>query len=84
MPKHERMINTKDLWVGAFFSEPLFFDDGKHMFLASEMPLSQGLLDILHDWNIPFVLTSGLELLPPVDEEGCEDYEEIPELESVG
>lgn len=84
MPEHERMINTKDLWVGAIFSEPLFFDDGKHMFLASEMPLSQGLLDILHDWNIPFVLTSGLELLPPVDEEGCENYEEIPELESVG
>lgn len=81
MLEHKRLINTSDLRVGSSFSEPLFFDDGQYMFLARFMPLSQQLLDSLHEWKIPFVLTCGLEILKPLDED---EFEEIPELESVG
>lgn len=80
MPEHEWMIDTNDLRVGSIFSEPLFFDDGKHMFLASSLPLTQRLLDSLHEWHIPFVVTSGFELPDAV---AGKDYGELPELESV-
>lgn len=80
MPEHDRTIQTGDLREGLRFSEPLFFDDGGHMFLASGIPLTRRLLDSLHAWGIPFVRTCGVELPAPVDEVMAED---IPELEPV-
>lgn len=81
MEEHDRIIPVKELYIGERFSQPLFFDDGQHMFLASDMPLTQRFMDSLHHWNIPYVVTCGLEVLSPVDEG---DNEEIPELEPIG
>lgn len=67
------VIPIEELYVGARFSHPLFFDDGQHMFLASNMPLSQRFLDCLYFWGIPYVVIKSFE----------KDNEEIPELESV-
>ena len=76
MQEHNRIIQTEDLCVGSRFSQPLFFDDGRHIFLASEVPLTQRLLDSLHRWNSPYLITNGFEILVPMEDD-------IPELESV-
>lgn len=79
-------IEASDLVLGARFSEPLFFDDGINMFLATNHPLRQHHLDSLYRWNIPHVVTTGYELLFPLEDSQSDVFrsEDIPELESVG
>lgn len=80
MLERDKIIKVTELCVGSRFSEPLFFDDRKHMFLAKDFPLTQHLIDSLIFWNIPYVVTCGLEILSPIDENMEDD---IPELEAV-
>ena len=81
MVERVKVIKVAELCAGSRSSEPLFFDDGKHMFLPRDFPLTQHLINTLIFWNIPHVVTCGLEIFSPIDE-GAED--DIPELEVVG
>lgn len=83
---NSRQIEVHDLALGARFSEPLFFDDGIHMFLATNHPVRQHHLDSLQQWNISHVVTTGYELLFPMDDFQATELfnDDIPELESVG
>lgn len=86
MLENSRRIEASDLVLGTRFSEPLFFDDGINMFLATNHPLRQHHLDSLYRWNIPHVVTAGYELLFPLEDFQSDVFraEDIPELESVG
>ena len=44
------------------FSQPVFFDDGKCMFLAAKHPAKEYHVDCLRRWKIPFLVTAGKEL----------------------
>ena len=86
MLENSRRIEASDLVLGTRFSEPLFFDDGINMFLATNHPLRQHHLDSLYRWNITHVVTAGYELLFPLEDFQSDVFraEDIPELESVG
>lgn len=85
MFENSRRIEASELVLGTRFSEPLYFDDGINMFLATNHPLRQHHLDTLYQWNIPHVVTSGYELLFPFEGFHADTVrgEDIPELESV-
>lgn len=52
-------IKSDFLELGMKFSEPVFFDDEKNMFLPEKKPIRKFHLDTLKRWNIPFVVTHG-------------------------
>ena len=60
------------------FSAPVFFDDGENMFLAENKPVLQYHIDALKKWNIPFVLTYGIEIL-----DGQNVSDELEEIDAV-
>lgn len=57
-----KRIPAKELKLGMKFSAPLFFDDGKNMFLPESWPITNILLSVLNRWNIEFVQTYGKEI----------------------
>ena len=89
-----KKIKTADLKIGERFSAPVFFDDGKNMFLLKSMALSENELNTLKRWKVQYVVTAGdpvpdgetmndeIAELDEVDEiEDLEDPEEIEEVE---
>lgn len=52
-------INSSDIRLGMRFTAPVFFDDGKNMFLAEKKPVKQYHINALERWAIPFLLTYG-------------------------
>lgn len=79
-----KKIKTAELKIGARFSAPVFFDDGRNMFLLRGMPLSENELNTLKRWKIQYVVTSG-EPVPEgetLDEE-VEELSEVEELEDL-
>lgn len=52
-------IEPLTLKEGNIFSAPVFFDDGKNMFLAAGKSVKQYHLKALDRWKIPFLLTYG-------------------------
>ena len=52
-------IKRELIELGMRFSAPVFFDDGKNMFLPEKKPVKKSHLEILEKWNIPFVITYG-------------------------
>lgn len=52
-------INSSDIHLGMRFTAPVFFDDGKNMFLAEKRPVKQYHINALERWAIPFLLTYG-------------------------
>ncbi len=48
---------------GVRFSKPVFFNDGKNMFLAAGCPAKKYHLAALERWEIPFLWTDGDELV---------------------
>ena len=82
-----RKINCSDVKLGVRFSAPVFFEDGKNMFLASGKEAKPYHIFAINRWKIPFLLTCGSilpeEKLPSISEDGVGDLEDdIPELES--
>lgn len=69
-------IKKESLKKGMKFSAPVFFDDGKYMFLAEHKPVAQFHLNAMSRWKIPYVITHGKEIFstPSVD---------VAELEAV-
>lgn len=86
-------INSAELKEGMRFSAPVFFDDGKNMFLAEGKSVKPYHIGALKRWSIPFLLTFGRELkddeIPDVllsltnKKQEPEDVEEVDELEEI-
>ena len=74
-------ILAKDIAIGMQFSEPLFFDDGKNMFLASRKPVKQYHLDAIANWSIQFFITKGHQLSEAEIADANDDIEEIETLD---
>ena len=49
-----KKINPSELQLGMMFSMPVFFDDGKYMFLAKNRTVKKYHLNAVHQWKIPF------------------------------
>lgn len=54
-----KKINPSELQLGMMFSMPVFFDDGKYMFLAKNRTVKKYHLNAVNQWKIPFLLTAG-------------------------
>lgn len=52
--------------IGSCFSEPVYFDDGKNMFLAAGKQAKPYHVSALVHWKIPYLLTAG-HLVDPKD-----------------
>ena len=61
-------LECSKITEGIRFSKPVFFNDGKNMFLAAGCPATKYHLEALSRWEIPFLWTDGVEL------------EDVPEL----
>ncbi len=55
-------IDASDIKLGISFSSPVFFDDGKNMFLAEGKTVKNYHLNAIKKWKLPFLLTYGREL----------------------
>ncbi len=84
-------LEISSIKIGMRFSKPVFFDDGKNMFIESDISVKPYHIASLSKWRIPFLLTEGhvmiegeklepeIEEIPSVDEE----LEEISEIEEL-
>jgi hypothetical protein len=52
-------IKCEEIAEGVSFSAPVFFEDGKNMFLAANHPVKKYHLSALKRWNVPFLVTAG-------------------------
>jgi len=82
-------IDCSKIVLGACFSEPVYFDDGKNMFLSAGHPAKNYHLAAIKRWNVPYLLSDGklLEVSKEVKQddsfghiEGCDELEELEEL----
>ena len=83
-----RKLNCSEIRLGMRFSAPVFFDDGKNMFIAEGKAVKQWHLDSLVRWSVPFLLTYGRQLSESEYPQylqgiGASDVEELEELEEV-
>ncbi|MBQ0166199.1 MAG: HD-GYP domain-containing protein [Treponema sp.] len=93
-----QQVKIDTLKEGMIFSAPLFFDDGKNMFLPKGHAISEYHMSVLSRWKIPFILTCGhlvtsnesdaepvdLEVIAELDEvEELSDADEVEELEDL-
>lgn len=87
-------LNVSSIHVGVCFSEPVFFDDGKNMFLSGGKQAKPYHVAALEQWKIPFLLTDGKEIDPkdyvaPVEKKpivndfSAVDVEELDDLEEL-
>ncbi len=57
-------IDISKIHIGVCYSEPVFFEDGKNMFLAAGKTAKMYHVAALKQWKIPFLLTRGKEIDP--------------------
>ena len=84
-------LDISSIKVGMRFSKPVFFDDGKNMFIESDISVKPYHIAALSKWSIPFLLTEGHvmvegeKLEPEVEEIPSieEDLEEVSEIEEL-
>lgn len=88
----ENKIDCSTIKVGIMFNEPVFFHDGKNMFLGANKRAKPYHVAALKRWNIPYLLTSGKPLSEAQilaldneieDLEEFEDAEPLEELEEI-
>ncbi|MGI5173583.1 hypothetical protein H0R92_08290 [Treponema sp. OMZ 840] len=75
-------IKSESLKEGMRFSAPVFFDDGKNMFLGEKRPVTPFHLNVLTRWKIPYVITYGKECSQDQSAES-DDVEELEMLEEL-
>ncbi len=71
-------IDVGQIKVGATFPAPLYFNDGRSMFLAANKTAKPYHVQAIQDWDIPFLLLAE-EVLPELPAED-EEAELLPEL----
>lgn len=88
-------IDSSDIKEGMRFSAPVFFDDGKNMFLAEGKSVKSYHIAALKRWSIPYLLTYGHEIdsivnrsrktvIPAItDDEEPRELEELEEAEPI-
>lgn len=78
-------IPSPQIKLGMRFSAPVFFDDGKNMFLAEGKSAKKYHIAALARWKIPFVLTYGHQIDENSSFDDDEDfsYAELEELEAA-
>ena len=78
-------IDSSSIKEGVRFSAPVFFDDGKNMFLAEGKAAKQYHVEAVKRWNIPFLLTCGhlLNDGEVLQDSDIEELEEVEDLEPV-
>jgi len=77
-------LTQNDIKEGTRFSAPVFFDDGKNMFLAAEKPAKPYHLAALKNWNVPFLLTVGHVLSQAeIETQTSAHLEDVDELEPI-
>ena len=57
-------IDVSAIHVGVCFSEPVYFDDGRNMFLPAGKKAKPYHVSALEQWKIPYLLSSGHEIDP--------------------
>lgn len=81
-------LDVSSVKTGMRFSKPVFFDDGKNMFIESGITVKPYHLASLTRWNIPYLLTDGYALADgeevPIDEiEAVDDMEELTDADEA-
>ena len=77
-------LTQNDIKEGMRFSAPVFFDDGKNMFLAAGKPAKPYHLAALKNWNVPFLLTVGHVLSQSeIETQTNAHLEDVDELEPI-
>ncbi|MFA6857489.1 MAG: phosphohydrolase [Treponema sp.] len=75
-------IKSGEIKEGMKFSAPVFFDDGKNMFLAEGKAAKPYHIVALKRWAIPYLLTYG-HLLADTDNSLLPDSQAVEDLEPV-
>ena len=52
-------LDITSVKTGMRFSKPVFFDDGRNMFIESGVTVKPYHMSSLTRWNVPFLLTEG-------------------------
>lgn len=83
-----RRIEVSEIKVGMRFSAPVFFEDGKNMFIESDIATKPYHISALTKWNIPYLLTDGEllqegEVVSRYEEKSIEDVEALEELDEL-
>lgn len=77
-------LTQNDIKEGIRFSAPVFFDDGKNMFLAARKATKPYHLAALKNWKIPFLFTVGHVLSQAeIDAQTNANLEDVDELEPI-
>lgn len=71
-------IEISAIKTGLRFTKPVFFDDGKNMFIEAGIHIKPYHVAALTKWSIPFLLSDGRAL-----EEGEELPEEVDSIEEL-
>lgn len=93
MPNFKK-VDCSTISLGMRFTMPVFFDDGKNMFLARSKSVKNYHLNAIKQWKLPFLLTMG-EVIQQTNAElersfigfamdaDVEDLEEVEDLETL-
>lgn len=80
-----KRIEIDKIKLGTCYSKPIFFEDGTNMFLSDNKRATQYHLDVLKNWNVPYLLSEGEEIDAPVEKtvEDVAELEDVEELEEI-
>lgn len=76
-------INVNNIKEGMRFSAPVFFEDGKNMFLAEGKTIKAYHIASIKRWNIPYLLTFGHEISLNSKSSNEVDFNDVEELEPL-
>lgn len=78
-------VDVSQIKLGIRFTAPVFFDDGKNMFLAEGKTAKNYHIQALKRWKIPFLLTFGKVINEGDDffNRSSDNYGEVEELEEL-
>ena len=78
-------VDVSQIKLGIRFTAPVFFDDGKNMFLAEGKTAKNYHIQALKRWKIPFLLTFGKVINEGDDffNRSSDKYGEVEELQEL-
>ena len=76
-------IKSSDIREGMRFSAPVFFDDGKNMFLAEGKTAKPYHITALKRWAIPYLVTYGHEITDNDTSAAAQEGETLEELDDL-
>lgn len=83
-------IKCDEITEGVSYSSPVFFDDGRNMFLAPHQTAKKYHVKALSRWKVPFLVTAGhkeaasqVQAASPAALETVDDFLDVEEIEEV-